>query len=128
MPIAAEYRHLYGREWSKLAASVKTEARWRCETCAVEHGDWRERKNQQLPPYQRGQFHTVFNGVWFYRVVLTVAHLDHQPENMARDNLRALCQRCHLAHDAPEHLRRAAATRAAKNAAAHNRAGQLNLI
>ena len=39
------------------------------------------------------------------RVVLTVAHLDHQPENCAAANLLALCQRCHNAYDAP--MRRA---------------------
>jgi len=33
------------------------------------------------------------------KVVLTV--MDHQPENCERDNLRALCQACHNAHDAP---------------------------
>jgi hypothetical protein len=35
------------------------------------------------------------------RVVLTVAHLDHQPENCDPANLRAWCQRCHNAYDAP---------------------------
>jgi 5-methylcytosine-specific restriction endonuclease McrA len=34
-------------------------------------------------------------------VVLTIAHLDHNPENCDRDNLRALCQLCHNRYDAP---------------------------
>ena len=34
------------------------------------------------------------------RIVLTVAHLDHTPENCSLDNLRALCQRCHNRYDA----------------------------
>jgi 5-methylcytosine-specific restriction endonuclease McrA len=33
--------------------------------------------------------------------VLTVAHLDHQPENNSPENLRAMCQRCHNRMDAP---------------------------
>ncbi|MEO0435194.1 MAG: hypothetical protein AAF151_26280, partial [Cyanobacteria bacterium J06656_5] len=33
------------------------------------------------------------------RFVLTVAHLDHRPENCDRDNLKALCSVCHLAYD-----------------------------
>ena len=37
-------------------------------------------------------------------IVLTVAHLDHQPENCDRTNLRAFCQRHHLAYDQPHHL------------------------
>lgn len=43
------------------------------------------------------------NGVHSLRIVkivLTVAHLDHQPENCADDNLRAWCQRCHNLYDA----------------------------
>lgn len=32
-------------------------------------------------------------------IVLTVAHLDHNPENCADDNLKAMCQRCHNNYD-----------------------------
>jgi 5-methylcytosine-specific restriction endonuclease McrA len=39
-------------------------------------------------------------------VVLATAHLDHNPGNSRPSNLRALCQRCHLSHDRPEHRRR----------------------
>jgi hypothetical protein len=35
-------------------------------------------------------------------VVLTVAHLDHTPENCADDNLKAMCQRCHNRYDMPK--------------------------
>lgn len=34
------------------------------------------------------------------RVVLTIAHLDHDIQNNAEENLRALCQRCHNRHAA----------------------------
>lgn len=44
------------------------------------------------------------------RVVLASAHLDHDPGNNHPRNLAALCQRCHLAHDRPEHRRRRWAT------------------
>ena len=47
------------------------------------------------------------------RVVLTVAHLDHVPENCAPENLKAMCQRCHLTYDAEHHKRTAYATRKA---------------
>lgn len=36
-------------------------------------------------------------------IVLTVAHLDHTPENCDLSNLRAWCQRHHLAYDAGHH-------------------------
>ena len=46
------------------------------------------------------------------KVVLTIAHVDdHNPHDVADDNLAALCQRCHNRHDAP---RRAAKRRARK--------------
>ncbi len=43
------------------------------------------------------------------KVVLTVAHLDHDEENheVADDRLRAWCQYCHLNYDASEKYRRA---------------------
>jgi 5-methylcytosine-specific restriction endonuclease McrA len=43
-----------------------------------------------------------------------VAHLDHDPANCAPENLRALCQRCHLRYDRFEHGRNAAETRRRK--------------
>lgn len=45
------------------------------------------------------------------RVVLTTAHLDHQPENCDMANLRAMCQRCHLAYDREHHAETRAASK-----------------
>lgn len=36
-------------------------------------------------------------------IVCCVAHLDHNPQNNADDNLELLCQHCHLRHDARQH-------------------------
>ena len=47
-------------------------------------------------------------------VVLTTAHLDHNPANNARRNLRALCQLCHNLNDAPMRRLHAAETRRRK--------------
>lgn len=38
-------------------------------------------------------------------VILTVSHTDRDRENNRKSNLRALCQRCHLLHDLPQHVR-----------------------
>ena len=56
---------------------------------------------------ENGKYHPVTNS----KVVLTVAHLDHMPENNDMDNLKHWCQRCHLTYDAPLHAQNAAATR-----------------
>ena len=53
----------------------------------------------------------------------TVAHLDHDPTNNDPTNLRALCQRCHLTHDAKLHAQHAAITRRQRQI----EAGQLTL-
>lgn len=37
------------------------------------------------------------------KVVLTVAHIDHDKENNRFNNLAALCQKCHLNHDIHQH-------------------------
>jgi len=39
----------------------------------------------------------------FTKVVLTIAHLDHDHTNTSDRNLAALCQRCHLKHDGTQH-------------------------
>lgn len=38
------------------------------------------------------------------KVVLTTAHMDHDKDNNRFDNLKHLCQRCHLTHDLPQHI------------------------
>jgi hypothetical protein len=37
-------------------------------------------------------------------IVLTIAHLDHDKNNNRFENLAALCQKCHLNHDLPQHI------------------------
>lgn len=44
------------------------------------------------------------------KVVLTIAHLDHNTANNDFSNLKALCQRCHLHHDKDHHAANRKAT------------------
>lgn len=131
MPIRPENKDRYPDNWKEISARVRDEANNRCEWCNVENGAMilRGSDNQcgvSLPAYryagapvfddthhaQTGE--PIPGACWDtfdanargpVRVVLTVAHLDHQPENCARDNLRALCQACHNAYDAPMRAR-----------------------
>lgn len=41
------------------------------------------------------------------RIILTIVHLDHDTTHNHPENLAALCQRCHLRHDARSHARHA---------------------
>jgi hypothetical protein len=56
-------------------------------------------------------------------VVLTTAHLNHTPEDCSDENLKAMCQGCHLHYDRGHH----AQTRAATRTAIETSAGQLPL-
>jgi len=37
------------------------------------------------------------------KVILTIAHMDHEKRSNDYSNLKALCQRCHLHHDRHQH-------------------------
>lgn len=45
----------------------------------------------------------ILDGKKATKIVLTVAHLDHDPENhnVSIERLAALCQKCHLRYDSP---------------------------
>jgi hypothetical protein len=86
MPIRPERKALYPADWKAISLKVRNAAGWRCEWCPAEQGK---------PAPISGK-----------PVVLTVAHLNHDETDCADANLRALCQRCHLAYDAPERKRR----------------------
>lgn len=107
MPIRPENRRRYPTDWELLSARIRFgRADSRCE-CRGECG---------ASPHTRGRCDAVhghphpFTGS---NVVLTVAHLNHTPEDCAETNLKAMCQRCHLNYDKDEHRAQAARTRAA---------------
>lgn len=100
MPIRPENKARYPKNWKAISASIRERAGQRCEGSPA----YPECRAENAKP------HPVTGS----RVVLTVAHLDHNPENCDPGNLRAMCQRCHLAYDAEHHRRTAYATRKAK--------------
>ncbi|MBP0492223.1 hypothetical protein [Roseomonas indoligenes] len=99
MPIRASERARYPKDWPAISKRIRERSGGRCEFEA--DGARCEALN--------GQPHPITGS----KVVLTVAHLDHTPENCADDNLLAGCQRCHLRYDAAHHAANAAASRRA---------------
>jgi len=109
MPI--DYKK-YPPNWKELRSQVLERAKNKCEDCGVE--------NYALGFRDKiGLFHEVENTLeneFFYedfkikliKIVLTIAHLDHDEENhnVKIDRLKALCQRCHLKYDVAEKKRR----------------------
>lgn len=94
MPIRPENRARYPADWRAISLEVRERAGGRCEGSPA-FPDCRA---------ENGRPHPVTGS----RVVLTVAHLNHQPEDCGRPgdrpNLRAWCQRCHNTYDAPVRL------------------------
>ncbi len=117
MPIRPENRWLYPIDWTQLSALVRfRRAGSRCERCARPHlrrvahlgdGRWWDAEASAWRGSD-GALIVLEGGVSLARVrttrvVLACAHLDHDPGNSRPGNLAALCQRCHLLHDAAEH-------------------------
>lgn len=115
-PIRPENRDRYPADWKTISLRIRTvRAAGRCE-CHGECG--RGTHDGRCPNVNGGNAYGTGS-----KVVLTVAHLDHTPENCHDDNLRAMCQGCHLHYDRDHHRQTAAATRRA----AIEAAGQLAL-
>jgi hypothetical protein len=98
MPIKPENLKLYPKNWKEISKQIRLyRASNACEG------------TPQFPDCRakNGSPHPETNS----KVVLTCAHMDHDPTNNHPDNLRALCQRCHLNWDAKHHAKNARKTR-----------------
>lgn len=108
-PIRASERAKYPADWRAISARIKARSGGRCE-CAGECGLHRTTPGPRRCVERHGEPARWAKG----RVVLTVAHLNHDPADCRDDNLKAMCQRCHLRYDVPHHQQNAARTRRAK--------------
>lgn len=130
MPIKPENKHRYPANWKAIRAAILERAHDCCEQCKVPNGERIARgAGRHVDTYQTSDanVYSADTGEHLGRVrmseyelknmveiVLTIAHLDHQPENCDPSNLRALCQRCHLRYDAAHHALTARNTRRAR--------------
>lgn len=104
MPIKPENKARYPKNWKQIREQILKRANNRCEFCGVENHSYVMKagtENWQFPEP--------------VLVVLTIAHLDHQPENCDPSNLRALCQRCHNRYDAKHRAATRSHTKAMKD-------------
>ena len=106
MPIRPENKARYPKDWKKISAAVRERAGNKCEGCGAPNGEvvYRDRTGWHIVGYDRkGDYEDVGNGfaAKCVEIVLTTAHLNHTPEDCASSNLKALCQKCHNAYDAP---------------------------
>ena len=121
MPIKPENKKLYPTDWKEIRAEILERAGNRCEFCGVENNSIGYRdgdKFYELPNSHQSDLDSEDNRWKIIKIVLTIAHLDHNPENNGvkgrRRNLAALCQKCHLTYDARHHAKNARKTRDTK--------------
>ncbi|HRI24373.1 MAG TPA: hypothetical protein PLZ45_06830 [Ferruginibacter sp.] len=120
MPI--DYKR-YPPNWkTEIVPSVRNRSGGCCENCGLKNGQIVFSVKMWIKDIDRYKIRSI----WFsdehdaireagspllvksVRVVLTVAHLDHDEENhdVSIDRLKDLCQICHLRYDAEEKYRR----------------------
>ncbi|MBP9914065.1 MAG: hypothetical protein KBF26_11735 [Opitutaceae bacterium] len=124
MPISAENRQRYPKDWQDIRAAILERAERRCEFCGVPDGALIVRGHgpagATFTLVNTGAVHDAttgehlgyagkheYTGRKITRIILTTAHLDHTPEHNDPANLRALCCRCHLLYDAEHHRQNA---------------------
>jgi len=88
----------YPDNWNEISLSIKERAGWQCECtgeCALHRGIRCTERNDTDAQFAAG------------KVVLTVAHLNHCKSDCRPENLKAMCNTCHLRYDLNLHARNA---------------------
>ena len=111
VPNKKENRARYPKNWkSEIVPRIRARSENRCECtgqCGIGH---------TIQPLEattlrcwaiNGEKHPIDG----YKVVLTVMHLNHTPEDCADDNLLHGCQSCHLRYDQKDNQRKSRVTR-----------------
>jgi len=130
-------RRLYPANWNAIARAIKDAADWTCQQCGrpcrrpgeTPH-DFEERIAETFAEtwaadlyeeVEDDEFGLISVPKKLGRFTLTVAHLNHRPEDCRIQNLKALCAPCHCRMDiTPSAL-------ATKRALKLERQGQLRL-
>jgi hypothetical protein len=91
MPIKKENIKRYPANWNEISKDIRfNRAGNKCEKCGIQNYIYINKYTREI--CLRDESNAI-------RVVLTVAHLDHQPENCDYSNLMAMCQKCHNIYD-----------------------------
>lgn len=110
MPI--DYKK-YPPNWkTEIRPAILERAKHCCEQCGVANyatgardldGNWHSTKQICGMNSDVGYGYFGTYGVKDIKIVLTIAHLDHDLSNNDPSNLKALCQKCHLNYDKDQH-------------------------
>jgi hypothetical protein len=105
----------YPSDWKEVAKAVKERATWQCEWIDAKGIRCTRKQGDPLPDNKAG-----------WKVVLSVAHLNHVASDCRMDNLKAMCSMHHLRYDALMHAQHAQQTRHRKLQESALSAGQLS--
>lgn len=101
----------YPPDWKITRARILERAEHKCEACgapnyAIIHRPIKGKPDWVLWPEGMESEAWSLDGLKATKIVLTIAHLDHDKENweVKDDRLKAWCQRCHLSYDMPRHV------------------------
>ena len=97
----------YSKEWfTKIIPSILKRANYVCEHCGLSNGS-RGYRDEQKKFVECDDFMETWatkQGKRVFRIVLTIAHLNHDVADNREENLKALCQKCHLDYDREHHI------------------------
>lgn len=96
----------YPKDWKVISRAIRERSGGRCE-CEGECGLHRTTPGPRRCVERNGEPAKWAKG----KIVLTVAHLNHTPMDCRPENLKAMCQRCHLRYDIDHHKKTAYETR-----------------
>lgn len=101
---------LYPKNWKQIRQQILEREGHRCKFCGVKNYDvgYRDKNEYWHPIEQSHQGNldaedTRAAGFKIIKIVLTVAHLNHDINENGPENLAALCQLHHLRHDIHYH-------------------------
>ncbi len=137
MPIRPENRHHYGKAWKARRLEILARAENRCECtgeCDSDHNGRCDAPNRVVVWRSSVAQHrwlrhecgaaclvefcteaTTGARIKPVKIILTIAHLNHEAGDDRPENLKAMCQRCHLRLDRHQHAATAARTRAVRS-------------
>lgn len=128
MPIRPENKDRYPKNWkSEVVPRIRARSGNRCECtgqCGWQHGldrdgrclrvngeigymaenrdgYWVRLACSEVEVDMRVEVADVVDGFNVVKIVLTVMHLNHRPEDCSNENLLHACQGCHNRYDAP---------------------------
>ena len=86
----------YHPKWKLISKLIRhNRAKGKCEQCGAINWSYVNKYTRKL---------CLEDEEDAIKIVLTVAHMDHDKTNNRFSNLKALCQKCHLNHDRGQHI------------------------